>query len=68
MAPLPSQVAAFQPFVLQVTPEDPPTGHSVELIKQEIELYMRRLLTALQTDMARVNTILTACCAAHIDP
>lgn len=46
-----TNVQTLPPFSSQVTAQDPPTANSIELLKQEIQSYLRRLRTALLADV-----------------
>ena len=49
------KVCDLEPFVSQVTQTDPPTGHSVELMKEEIERYLQRLVEAICDDLTQLR-------------
>jgi hypothetical protein len=64
---------SLEPFVSQVTSTEPPTGHAVTLIQQEIEAYLKRLkdaictdLTALEARVTAIEAVLVDCCGTNL--
>lgn len=66
-------VCDLEPFVSQVTCTEPPSGHAVTLIQQEIEAYLKRLkdsvcddLTAVYARLDAIEDILISCCGTNL--
>lgn len=54
MANLTLNLSSFEDFVSQVTPSEETTARDVELLKREVELYLRRLRQALKADLEQI--------------
>lgn len=67
------RVCDLEPFVSQVTTTEPPTGHAVTLIQQEIEAYLKRMkdavcedMTELEARVTSIEAILVDCCGTNL--
>jgi hypothetical protein len=67
------RICDLEPFVSQVTCTEPPTGHAVTLVQQEIEAYLKRMKDALCDDIAdlyariaAIEAILVNCCGTTL--
>jgi len=65
------QVCDLPPFSSQLTPQDPPTAHSIELLRDEVERYLRELhekmcadVTALRDCLVEIEDRVDACCGS----
>jgi hypothetical protein len=66
-------ICDLEPFVSQVTCTEPPSGHAVTLIQQELEAYLKRLkdalcsdVAALQARMTVIEAIQATCCGTNL--
>jgi len=49
-----SQVCGLPPFKSSVTPQEPPTGHSIEILRQETEDYLARVRERACEDISHI--------------
>lgn len=57
-----TQVCDLPPFKGQVTPQDPPTANSIELVRDEIERYLALLSLAACADLTSLGARVEECC------
>ncbi len=65
------RTCAFPPFSSALTPQDPPTAHSIELLRDEVERYLREFkervcsdLTSLKECLVEIENRVDACCGS----
>ncbi len=57
-----TQACNLPPFKSQVTPQDPPTANSIELLRDEIERYLQLLKDGTCADLTSLGARVEECC------
>lgn len=52
------RVCELEPFVSQVTQTEPPSGHAIEIMKEEIERYLQRMQESVCADFELIRCVL----------